>query len=572
MCGIVGLFTYKTDDSVDPLVKSLIQRHLFTETLHNSEPRGKDSTGMSFLWDDKVTTVLKQPIPVSNFVIEDGLMGEDYNNPEDDKAHFNHAMKEWTRKLPETKLLQALGHVRKKTQGSEYNPYNNHPIIIKGDSKVPKGGSIGNGNDLVIGVHNGGISNDDALFSKYKFDRIGEVDSEIIFHLLYQYKDDFTVENLLKVSEELKGAFAVMAFNPIIPNKVACLRETRPLEAVFIKEIGTLILVSEKKFVTPVLDEYERWRIREGNNTYKHTTEEGEQLEVNIAEKFPSISGDWKTVIPQGVFVLDLDTEVDNSTKVNDLVKVFQAAKPATKTDTKTSSSTKPTTPKTPKQTDPTEVIDISEYEEVIEADAVVDGEVEEEEFSVIDDGCPYNWEERKSWGSDAFIKADADGDTRLLITRLAETDCMELLSKYLIEVPDEESAATMIANFYDLIFPEGFAYGVKYGYTLFSDEMDAVNQEEDDAEENNSTLIETMRTRLSVKDAIIENVIKENKALEDKLAKTERKYAVIEKHLSNLSPIINTHLKNEGVMNDKNEIDKNKMSELRQKIEKKAE
>ena len=73
-------------------------------------------------------------------------------------------------------LLSIVGHCRQKTKGTERNNANNHPIV----------------RDLIVGVHNGMIHNDDITFNNYKdaIKRNGEVDSEIIFALIEYFSQE----------------------------------------------------------------------------------------------------------------------------------------------------------------------------------------------------------------------------------------------------------------------------------------------------------------------------------------------------------------------------------------------
>jgi glutamine phosphoribosylpyrophosphate amidotransferase len=83
------------------------------------------------------------------------------------------------------------------TKGSPILNTNNHPIIA----------------GRVIGVHNGIINNDDALFSKYanRIERAGQVDSEIIFRLIdyHIFTGKTIVESVKLTSRDLIGSYAV---------------------------------------------------------------------------------------------------------------------------------------------------------------------------------------------------------------------------------------------------------------------------------------------------------------------------------------------------------------------------
>jgi len=62
----------------------------------------------------------------------------------------------------------AILHTRWATKGATTNNLNNHPIDVHG----------------IVGVHNGVLNNDDAIFDLLGSERFGEVDSEAAFALL----------------------------------------------------------------------------------------------------------------------------------------------------------------------------------------------------------------------------------------------------------------------------------------------------------------------------------------------------------------------------------------------------
>jgi glucosamine 6-phosphate synthetase-like amidotransferase/phosphosugar isomerase protein len=86
----------------------------------------------------------------------------------------------------------AILHTRYATQGSPSNNDNNHPILIP---------------DTVIGIHNGIILNDDDLFAEHGWQRIAEVDSEAIFHLIGN------ATKPLQVLHDLQGRAAIAWFS-----------------------------------------------------------------------------------------------------------------------------------------------------------------------------------------------------------------------------------------------------------------------------------------------------------------------------------------------------------------------
>lgn len=329
MCGIAAVLSYKEKEQrLSNEIKAQIKRLLLCEMLATMEERGKDATGIALLWENKTLAVVKQPVMSSFFVRNDGKWQEEYNNKNDKKATFSWLAKAWIEMSKQSKLTQALGHVRAGTVGSEYNSNNNHPIIICDGLNELTGKPVAVDKATIVGIHNGCIKNHEDLFKTKKFNRIAEVDSEIIFQLINAYNDNLTLDNLAQTYDELDGSFAVVAFNPQNPSKVACMKTyERPMEVGFFPTLGMLAVVSEKKFLENACHTYGKWRVREC-----------------LTEVFPFIgSPKWYTAVTSGVFVLDLDTEVDEKTTVEELVKIRSVTKTTTscaKTDTRAAYST----------------------------------------------------------------------------------------------------------------------------------------------------------------------------------------------------------------------------------------
>lgn len=134
MCGIAG-FSRSPDERVD-------SRVLATALLLGIEDRGRHATGAAF-FEGNQAFVQKGPIAASKFVRELDM------GPE---------------------ATTAVLHTRWATKGTPAVNANNHPIEIPGK---------------VLGVHNGCLWNDDALFEQIGPDkRIAQVDSEAIFAAL----------------------------------------------------------------------------------------------------------------------------------------------------------------------------------------------------------------------------------------------------------------------------------------------------------------------------------------------------------------------------------------------------
>ncbi len=194
MCGIAAILFAPRERP--PEVRREI-RAMFTRNLLFNEERGKAATGLAVLRMDGSAEIHTAAVPASRFI--------------------------QTKRYRE--LLAALdgqttlwlGHTRLPTKGSPANPRNNHPI------------RAGN----AVGVHNGHITNDDALFARWGYERQAEVDSEIIFRLLSDLdaaRPDaaYTALACQRV-RLLQGQFTFLAADVRRPHRLLVLKHHNPL-------------------------------------------------------------------------------------------------------------------------------------------------------------------------------------------------------------------------------------------------------------------------------------------------------------------------------------------------------
>lgn len=204
MCGIAGFSLSSADLAI--MRPANLAKHLAL----NIEHRGKDATGMSWADPEGQIWFAKQPLTATQFV---------------QKEHHTEI---------ERNAATCIIHTRAATQGSTHNPDNNHPIIA----------------DQVIGVHNGIIWNDYELFAEYKdkFDRIAEVDSEIIFQLI----------NALGVSalSALEGDASISWLNVNDPDTIhLAALGGRPL-AIAETRNGSVLFASEQRSLQQTIDRF----------------------------------------------------------------------------------------------------------------------------------------------------------------------------------------------------------------------------------------------------------------------------------------------------------------------------
>ena len=116
-------------------------------------------------------------------------------------------------------------HTRMKTQGTEKNNNNNHPLFSK----------IG-----IAIVHNGIIYNDKEIFGRKQRD--GEVDSECILHILsMKYKGD----KIKRLFDRIEGSFAVAAIDKSQPEKLFLIKRDNPIDLYYNSDEDILYFCSE---------------------------------------------------------------------------------------------------------------------------------------------------------------------------------------------------------------------------------------------------------------------------------------------------------------------------------------
>ena len=167
MCGIAG-FCLNKDEHINA-------RKVSMALLNQIVSRGEDATGAAWVQSNKETkkatiAVSKAPVAARNF---DPYLGS----------------------MPKT-TRRAILHTRWATKGTPENNLNNHPIV----------------SGRVVGVHNGVLRNDDAIFRHVRSaNRRGQVDSEAAFALL----DRSAVSGYapIEVLESVEGRAALAWFD-----------------------------------------------------------------------------------------------------------------------------------------------------------------------------------------------------------------------------------------------------------------------------------------------------------------------------------------------------------------------
>jgi len=212
MCGLAGIVIKEEKRNAGQMASI---RHLAGELLMSAQVRGDHATGLAIIDRDGQYLIHKRALPAKELVATD---------------EFEAAIA-----LIDENTGAVIGHTRYATQGSPKISKNNHPI---------RAGSV-------IGAHNGWVSNDDELFSKYGLKRFAEVDSEVLFRMLdsAETPDDFYKDMLKNVQGKVSMVWADVEY----PEHVYIFKGNNPLEMVFIKSLGVYAYASTLEILKEAL-------------------------------------------------------------------------------------------------------------------------------------------------------------------------------------------------------------------------------------------------------------------------------------------------------------------------------
>jgi glutamine phosphoribosylpyrophosphate amidotransferase len=198
MCGIMGYYCFgdkrPNKDKITTMFALL-------------ESRGRDASGYAFIRNGKLI-VNKEAVRASILV----------NKPA------------W-KNLELPGIL--IAHTRAKTQGTEKNNKNNHPLF--------------NSSGLCI-VHNGMIWNDREIFAKTKRD--AEVDSLAILEVLSRKKDG---DRIKRVFDKLHGSFAFAAIDTATPESLTLVKKDNPIDLYYSEYEDILYFCSEREIMQEAL-------------------------------------------------------------------------------------------------------------------------------------------------------------------------------------------------------------------------------------------------------------------------------------------------------------------------------
>ena len=151
MCGIFGAI--KPENTK---INLATYQNILDKLFVLSESRGKEASGVAVMAGDKIS-VYKQALPASDLV---------------KKNEYRELIK---KSFSQAGNLAAIGHARLVTNGVQTSAGNNQPVVKNG----------------IIIIHNGIVTNVEALWNKYKdLKREYEVDTEIIPALLHKFLNE----------------------------------------------------------------------------------------------------------------------------------------------------------------------------------------------------------------------------------------------------------------------------------------------------------------------------------------------------------------------------------------------
>ena len=198
MCGIMGWYCFGN---------TLPDKNKITNMFSLLESRGRDASGFAFIKDNNL------------IVHKDAVRSSELVKTDDWKELV----------LPSSMIM----HTRMKTQGSEKNNANNHPLFSK--------------NGIAI-VHNGIIYNDKEIFGKKQRD--AEVDSESILHLLSMKMKGDRIKHLF---EKVEGSFAVAMIDKNNPKRLVLVKKENPIDLYYDSKDDILYFCSEREIMQEAL-------------------------------------------------------------------------------------------------------------------------------------------------------------------------------------------------------------------------------------------------------------------------------------------------------------------------------
>lgn len=229
MCAIFGMAFQKGHTICNSEMIEAILNKLSIESMQ----KGRNASGFAFVSDREIA-VLKKDITSKELI---------------SRAEYKEALTKYlnfssTKSSSGRPTFSVIGHCRMKTQGTERDNKNNHPIV----------------REDVVGVHNGIISNDWSLFQQHEdqFKRNAAVDSEIIFALAEHYANvsGSIIDALRDLYIKISGSYACVMVHRLHPHIVWLFRNTSPCVIYHYENCGLTIWSTSQKFIETATEKY----------------------------------------------------------------------------------------------------------------------------------------------------------------------------------------------------------------------------------------------------------------------------------------------------------------------------
>ncbi len=235
MCGLCGILFEKRRRALRA------QSHLldvFTRLLVLSESRGHHASGVAWVKSDGSCDVYKAPMPASDFVGDKGyarvLAGVD------------------------NKTAILMGHTRWRTQGSENNNGNNHPLAVDAPGQRRRGLHVP---PQILLTHNGHLSNANALFRRFHFPRQAEVDSEILAHFAARAiaEESWDLDELRSHFALCQGTMSAVIASTDVPETVLIVKGNKPLFLLYSHRRRVIVYASDRSILWTALEDETGW-------------------------------------------------------------------------------------------------------------------------------------------------------------------------------------------------------------------------------------------------------------------------------------------------------------------------
>jgi glutamine---fructose-6-phosphate transaminase (isomerizing) len=220
MCGIFG-FIAAPGAQLGPDR----MRGYLADLFELSEPRGQEASGLAIAIDGGIE-VFKRGLAPRRM-----MRTRDYQ----DFLHDNLANLPIDADATVQAPVAVMGHCRLVTNGAEITTGNNHPVLV----------------DNSVGIHNGIVTNDDALWTKYPtLEREHEIDSEVVFRLLDHHTSETgeLTDGLQRLFSEIEGSASIAFFRTDQP-VLGLATNLGSLHLIAIPDAHLLVFASEAYFL-----------------------------------------------------------------------------------------------------------------------------------------------------------------------------------------------------------------------------------------------------------------------------------------------------------------------------------